>query len=51
MSVSFKDAFATKRRKLDREKTAARIERELAQIRVMLTAGRSAPGRSLRPRA
>lgn len=37
--MPFKDALATKRRKLDRERTAARIERELSQVRAMLMEG------------
>jgi hypothetical protein len=35
----FSADLATKRRKLDRERTAARIEREMAQVKGMLTAG------------
>jgi hypothetical protein len=35
----FSADLATKRRKLDREKTAARITGELAQVRAMLLAG------------
>jgi hypothetical protein len=34
--MPFKDALATKRRKLDRERTAARIERELSQVLAVL---------------
>lgn len=37
--MPFKDALATKRRKLDRERTAARIERELSQVRAILMEG------------